>query len=241
LRYRGYYYDTETGFYYLQSRYYDPVIGRFINADSQLNGSKGFLGYNMFAYSLNNPVNMLDHGGNKPGDLFDTMDGAARDAAIYMGLLSWENEWEYAVSFYCVTETVTITTTYINPNSFGANIFSWLWNALFGGGMTRTTTKRVKVTKYTYTEAKTDKDGWRVTAPSVPWYKERVGDIHTHPFGSGKGKTWFSIDDKAWADEYKIPIYVHGPNGEMRKYDPSTGEDISIFTDLPVSPYTPWK
>lgn len=34
IRYRGYYYDTETGFYYLQSRYYDPSIGRFINADS---------------------------------------------------------------------------------------------------------------------------------------------------------------------------------------------------------------
>ena len=33
FRYRGYYYDTETGFYYLQSRYYDPVVGRFLNAD----------------------------------------------------------------------------------------------------------------------------------------------------------------------------------------------------------------
>ena len=34
LHYRGYYYDTETGFYYLQSRYYDPITHRFINADS---------------------------------------------------------------------------------------------------------------------------------------------------------------------------------------------------------------
>ena len=33
IRYRGYYYDTETGLYYLQSRYYDPETGRFINAD----------------------------------------------------------------------------------------------------------------------------------------------------------------------------------------------------------------
>ena len=33
FRYRGYYYDAETGFYYLQTRYYDPTIGRFINAD----------------------------------------------------------------------------------------------------------------------------------------------------------------------------------------------------------------
>ena len=34
FRYRGYYYDTETKLYYLQSRYYDPEIGRFINADA---------------------------------------------------------------------------------------------------------------------------------------------------------------------------------------------------------------
>ena len=34
FRYRGYYYDTEMGMYYLQSRYYDPTVGRFINADS---------------------------------------------------------------------------------------------------------------------------------------------------------------------------------------------------------------
>ena len=49
IRYRGYYYDSETGFYYLQSRYYDPVLCRFINADGQLN-TDSFLGYNMFAY-----------------------------------------------------------------------------------------------------------------------------------------------------------------------------------------------
>ncbi|MBQ4062613.1 MAG: RHS repeat-associated core domain-containing protein, partial [Christensenellaceae bacterium] len=36
FRYRGYYYDKETGFYYVSSRYYDPEIGRWINADNQL-------------------------------------------------------------------------------------------------------------------------------------------------------------------------------------------------------------
>ncbi len=63
LRYRGYYYDAETGFYYLQSRYYDPSIGRFINADSFASTGQGFLGYNMFAYCLNNPVNHIDISG----------------------------------------------------------------------------------------------------------------------------------------------------------------------------------
>ena len=36
FRYRGYYYDSETGFYYLNSRYYDPETGRFINADTNV-------------------------------------------------------------------------------------------------------------------------------------------------------------------------------------------------------------
>ena len=67
IRYRGYYYDNETGFYYLQSRYYDPGICRFISADSQIAGVGGnVLGYNQFAYCFNNPVNMSDDTGNWP-------------------------------------------------------------------------------------------------------------------------------------------------------------------------------
>ena len=65
LRYRGYYYDSETGFYYLQSRYYDPEICRFINADSYASTGQGFIGYNMFAYCGNNPIVFLDCRGYK--------------------------------------------------------------------------------------------------------------------------------------------------------------------------------
>ena len=60
IRYRGYYYDDETGFYLTGTRYYDPEIGRFINADGYVSTGQGVLGNNMFAYCLNNPVNMSD-------------------------------------------------------------------------------------------------------------------------------------------------------------------------------------
>ncbi len=60
LKYRGYYHDTESGFYYLQSRYYDPAIGRFVNADGYASTGEGFLGYNMFAYCGNDPLNRAD-------------------------------------------------------------------------------------------------------------------------------------------------------------------------------------
>ena len=56
FRYRGYYYDTETQLYYLQSRYYNPVWGRFLNEDGYISTGTGLLGYNMYAYCNNNPV-----------------------------------------------------------------------------------------------------------------------------------------------------------------------------------------
>ena len=60
FRYRGYYYDTETGLYYLTTRYYDPEVCRFISADVYMSTGQGVLGGNMWAYCLNNPVNRFD-------------------------------------------------------------------------------------------------------------------------------------------------------------------------------------
>ena len=65
LRYRGYYY-AEPGFYWLLSRYYDPEVGRFINADSYVATGRSVLGLNMYAYCYNNPVNLGDPTGNRP-------------------------------------------------------------------------------------------------------------------------------------------------------------------------------
>ena len=66
LRYRGYFYDTETGLYYLQSRYYDPEVGRWINIDNveYLGTEDELISYNLFTYCLNNPVNRTDENGN---------------------------------------------------------------------------------------------------------------------------------------------------------------------------------
>lgn len=63
IRYRGYVYDTETSLYYLQSRYYDPLTGRFLNADVYCDtGTDTTLSTNMFAYCENNSVNYIDNG-----------------------------------------------------------------------------------------------------------------------------------------------------------------------------------
>ena len=57
FRYRSYYFDTETGFYYLQTRYYDPEVGRFLNIDSlDYADPETINGLNLYAYCGNNPV-----------------------------------------------------------------------------------------------------------------------------------------------------------------------------------------
>lgn len=67
FRYRGYYYDTETGWYYLQSRYYDPAVKRFLNADTPdllTADCTNLMQYNLYAYCCNNPVNNQDDSGH---------------------------------------------------------------------------------------------------------------------------------------------------------------------------------
>jgi RHS repeat-associated protein len=66
FRYRGYRYDAETGLYYLQSRYYSPSWGRFLNADAVIGKPGQLLASNMFAYCYNNPVNLSDPDGETP-------------------------------------------------------------------------------------------------------------------------------------------------------------------------------
>jgi RHS repeat-associated protein len=66
FRYRGYYWDSETGLFYVGSRYYDPEIGRFINADTTEILNNNFvhiLENNLFAYCFNNPVMHYDPDG----------------------------------------------------------------------------------------------------------------------------------------------------------------------------------
>ena len=80
IRYRSYYYDTETGLYYLQSRYYDPEVGRFVNADGILGANQDILSFNLFAYCSNNPVNKIDPSGyGFFSDLWDEFKNAVKN------------------------------------------------------------------------------------------------------------------------------------------------------------------
>lgn len=93
LRYRGYYYDTETGLYYLQSRYYDPVVGRFLNADEYTSTGQGIIGNNMFAYCGNNPTIREDSDGKAFETAFDVVSLGASIADV---VLTPADPWAWA-------------------------------------------------------------------------------------------------------------------------------------------------
>ena len=81
--YRGYYYDKETGFYYLNARYYDPELRRFISADDQIAGvGESVIGYNLFAYCNNNPVGFADYDGHMSGRTKEILKNIAIGAGV---------------------------------------------------------------------------------------------------------------------------------------------------------------
>lgn len=92
LTYRGYIRDRETGFYYLQSRYYDPANHRFINADGFASTGQGFVGTNMFAYCNNCPVVFSDPSGHWSintiiDQIVDTVETFIEDTFTSMGIM----------------------------------------------------------------------------------------------------------------------------------------------------------
>jgi len=70
--YRGYYYDSEIGLYYLQSRYYNPAIGRFISADVSALSATSINGINSYGYANNNPLNYKQSLTSSGGSITDS-------------------------------------------------------------------------------------------------------------------------------------------------------------------------
>lgn len=84
FRYRGYVYDDDTGLYYLQSRYYDPLTCRFINADVFVDTGTNVIGTNMFAYCDNNPIMFIDIAGSRKVSYSWDWDKISSDKKVYV-------------------------------------------------------------------------------------------------------------------------------------------------------------
>ena len=114
IRYRSYYYDVETGLYYLHSRYYDPRVCRFISPDDTDYLDPSMIsGMNLYAYCGNNPVNRSD----LTGTFWDTF---VNEISVF-----WENTKRFfnalgdAVSIDFENDVITINHTLTEVNFKG--------------------------------------------------------------------------------------------------------------------------
>ena len=71
FRYRSYYYDNVNKMYNCNTRYYDPMLCRFLSPDCYVNQDQGIIGMNIYAYCNNNPVNFIDPNGTFFGEIFN--------------------------------------------------------------------------------------------------------------------------------------------------------------------------
>jgi hypothetical protein len=155
--------------YYLQSRYYNPKWGRFINADSYTSIGQGLLGNNMFIYCLNNPVNKADSTGTKPYDLFDSADEAAVDFAECYNAASIRDKQEYGSAIFKYTYKEIRST----KRTFTIYIFGRPLNFSYY------TTEEVWVSKYYYNRPAIGSTGAGVF-PNFLGFGIIVSTVHTH-------------------------------------------------------------
>ena len=188
FRYRGYVYDNDTNLYYLQSRYYNPAIGRFISSDVYLSTGQGVLGHNSYAYCLNNPVNMVDTDGLKPvftveysdqtyrSEGYSTLKEALLVAGITLNILTNERSVEHARVIYKVDARY-----YLSPIIVGEHSCVGLPKS--------------------YCESST-----------------AIATIHSHTYCLGHQYSMFSDEDMDTADDLGLDDYLALPTGKMLKY-----------------------
>ena len=109
--------SQETGLYYLQSRYYNPEMGRFINTDAFTSTGQGLLGNNMFAYCNNSPVQYVDTSGQEPFAISAVAVASACCVAVAVGVASFylvktlwaAGEWLATITLGALSPRITFT------------------------------------------------------------------------------------------------------------------------------------
>ena len=128
IRYRGYYYDKETGYYYCQSRYYNPVWCRWISSDALFDTGTGILGTNMYAYCRNDPMNLLDPTGYFDSRVHTTKTHEwAYDYFIAAGF-SHKDALNYALILAKANQSVDDKPTSPHLNFYNPNAQAWHFN-----------------------------------------------------------------------------------------------------------------
>ena len=174
---------------------------------------------------------MVDYGGNKPGDLFDTMDEAALDFAMCYNKLSIDDMQEYGSAIYAVTK--------VSIKYREAPWYLSIWGIKH--------IPEITTTKYSYTKPSIGKNGDSVT-PNFLTTKRIVSTVHTHAnYDSRYDNENFSrgfASDIWWSNLFCMDSYVATPGGHLKKYTYSNRNDENggvsvISSDIPWDPYSP--
>ena len=191
LRYRGYYYDSETGFYYLQSRYYDPAIGRFINADSYAStDATGLLSTNMFAYCENDPVNKSDPTGEVAPILVAMAGGA---------LVGIAEQFMTDVIYAMVTGQ-PLDACFSSVGTYVSSAVGGAMSVLPGGGVMRAFSELVLTTTIqTSIDAALAPQKYEETTP----YSEAIENVFTTGASKWGDKTASNVADKMFKSAAK--------------------------------------
>ena len=135
-----YFYDTETTLYYLQSRYYDPDLGRFINADDYPSTGQGLTGNNMFMYCNNNPVlleDMLGESATIAGGILGGLWGLIAALTDEEDEDDEETKFEDIISCILIGAATGAAAGFVADMSVatcGVGLVAFGWSALAGGG-----------------------------------------------------------------------------------------------------------
>ena len=175
ITYRSYYRDEESGFYYLQSRYYDARVGRFINADDveMVYVTVGTIfRHNIYEYCNNNPIAYID----KDGKIASWLVGAAMGALI--AYVIYKVECCLGIRKYSLVSCIAICAT-------NAALSAWTWG-MTGGNI-------LKIKKYVGMVQKAGASSIEIKLLKC-FYKMRsfVVNMVVKSFGKNKGESWFT-------------------------------------------------
>ena len=226
--YRGYVFDSETGLYYLRSRYYNSTVSRFLNADGSLYTGTNIFGSNVYTYCNNNPVNFTDLSGHS---------GILAYALIALGTcllltgcsnitdidpLPYESAEEAAKAFSEATYSASL---YIR-HEYATIIYSRTING---------------VTTYGYTTPVLgDPHDIRISVSDndIPFETTKVAVAHTHPNSDEfSGENSDTLEgDILMANTLGLDCYVVGPSLKLRKYSYSSGKVLPDTIDISPAP-----
>jgi len=226
--YTGAIYDSETGLYYMNARYYSPSDARFITQDTYRGDRDDYSSLHLYAYCSNDPINNTDPTGHKAKKLYASYDVAAIDFIKCNMNKTYKDYKErgamiYEVKLYMESNKNVPVTRYIYPKvykgghanvvwAFSSNYFAKAWSGT--NGFTAKWKKQNKV--------------------HMVISKKMYSFAHTHPYCTGHVGLEFSSQDKSLVNLFKIKYcYLGSWDGKVRRYSGGSGNGIVVSSSIP--------